>query len=437
MKGADDGTDEIDGEMRALLAGELDETQDPSVLIRSLRREIEERRRTEAALRSSEQRLRSYFELGLLGVAVSSPDKGWVDINDALCKMLGYSREELLRLTWPEITHPDDLASDLGEFNRVLAGEQDGYALDKRFIRKDGAIMDASISVKCARRPDGSVDYFVAFVQDTTGRKEAERRLRALERRLVLHLERTPLGVIEWTADLKVGLWNPAAVRIFGYPEQAALGMPMLSFVPEPVRPMIQALVPLLIAGTAGDHNVNENVTADGSIIVCEWFNAALFDDQGEFCGISSFVQDVTDRVRADAELRSHLATIERQQQAIRDLSVPILQIWDGVLALPLIGLLDSARAADLMDRLLARIVETRSRHAILDLTGVDRVDSSVARHIQELLQAVQLLGARAVVTGIHPAVAQTMVTMGLDLGGIVTLSTMQEALKLCIREAR
>jgi rsbT co-antagonist protein RsbR len=146
-------------------------------------------------------------------------------------------------------------------------------------------------------------------------------------------------------------------------------------------------------------------------------------------------VQDVTSRVRAEAELRVHVATIERQREAIWALSAPLLQVWDGVIALPLIGLLDSARASVLMERLLARIGETRSHHAILDLTGVDVVDSAVAKNLQDLLQAMKLLGTRALVTGIHPAVARTMVAIGLDLPGVIIRSTMQDALKLCIEE--
>jgi PAS domain S-box-containing protein len=94
-----------------------------------------------------------------------------------LCRILGYERSKLLQKTWAEMTHPDDLAADVAQFNRVMAGEIDGYALDKRWIRKDGQVIDTIVAAKCLRRADGSVDYFVGLVQDITERKRAEQAL--------------------------------------------------------------------------------------------------------------------------------------------------------------------------------------------------------------------------------------------------------------------
>jgi PAS domain S-box-containing protein len=141
-------------------------------------RDVTDRRRAEERLRASEERFRRYFELGLIGMAITSPEKGVLEVNDEICRILGYTREELLQKTWAEMTHPDDLAADVAQFNRVLAGEIDSYTLDKRWVRKDGQVIDATISVKCLRRGDGSVDYFVALLQDVTERKRAEEALR-------------------------------------------------------------------------------------------------------------------------------------------------------------------------------------------------------------------------------------------------------------------
>lgn len=107
-------------------------------------------------------------------MAVTSLEKGWVDVNEKLCEILGYPREELIKLSWAEITYPDDLKADEVEFERVLAGEIEGYSMDKRFVRKDGIVIYASISANCIRNKDGSIDHFVAFVQDITDRKSAE-----------------------------------------------------------------------------------------------------------------------------------------------------------------------------------------------------------------------------------------------------------------------
>ena len=137
-------------------------------------------KRTEETLRASETRFRGYFELSLVGVALTGPDKRWWEVNDRLCEILGYRREQLLRLSWAEQTHPDDLDVDITQFERVMARRIDGYSLDKRFLRPDGVLVYASVSTCCVRRSNGMVDHFVTVVQDITERKQAEERIQKL-----------------------------------------------------------------------------------------------------------------------------------------------------------------------------------------------------------------------------------------------------------------
>ena len=140
-------------------------------------RNLTEQKEFEEALLASEERFRGYFEMGLIGMAITSPAKGCLEVNDELCRILGYGRSELLKLTWAELTHPDDVAADVANFQRVLAGEMNGYSMDKRWIRKDRTVIHTSISVRCVRGRDGSVDYFLALLQDITARKDAEEAL--------------------------------------------------------------------------------------------------------------------------------------------------------------------------------------------------------------------------------------------------------------------
>jgi PAS domain S-box-containing protein len=147
-----------------------------------------------------EKRFRHYFELGLIGMAITSPSKGMLEVNDELCRILGYERSELLQKSWAEITYPDDLPADVEQFNRVLAGEIDGYTLDKRWIRGDGHVISSIMSAKCVRRADGSVDYFVGLVQNITQRKHAEEELRKTQAELAHVTRLTTVG--ELTASI-------------------------------------------------------------------------------------------------------------------------------------------------------------------------------------------------------------------------------------------
>lgn len=129
------------------------------------------------ALRKSEAVFRSYFELPLHGLTVTSVEKGWLKVNDYLCSILGYTREEIVRMTWAEMTHPDDLAADVEQFNRLLAGQIERYELEKRFIRKDGTAVWTTIAVGCVRKADGTADHIVCSIDDITARKEGEKKL--------------------------------------------------------------------------------------------------------------------------------------------------------------------------------------------------------------------------------------------------------------------
>jgi len=134
----------------------------------------QERREAVDALRVSEQHFRAFFEGSTVGMATNGVDKRWLDVNAALCDMLGYSREELLRMTWADVTHPEDLVNDIHLFNQALLGINDDYELEKRLVRKDGGVIHTLTTVRCLRRADGSIDYFAALTQNVTEKKQSD-----------------------------------------------------------------------------------------------------------------------------------------------------------------------------------------------------------------------------------------------------------------------
>ncbi|MEW2612914.1 STAS domain-containing protein [Streptomyces sp. NPDC047880] len=122
-------------------------------------------------------------------------------------------------------------------------------------------------------------------------------------------------------------------------------------------------------------------------------------------------------------------ALIDRQRQQLLEVATPVIKLWDGIVAVPLIGTLDSARSQVVMESLLDAIVAERARYAILDITGVPTVDSLVAQHLMKTVAAARLMGAECIVSGIRPAIAQTIVHLGIDLGAVLTRTTLADAL--------
>ncbi len=135
--------------------------------------------------------------------------------------------------------------------------------------------------------------------------------------------------------------------------------------------------------------------------------------------------------------IKNRERVIRQQQQDMLELSTPVVQIWDRIICLPLIGTLDSRRTQLMMERLLDRIVRTRAEVAILDITGVPTVDTQVANYLIKTVNAVRLLGSTCIVTGVGPAIAQTIVHLGIDLAGIITRNQLSDGIRLAFEMTR
>lgn len=141
--------------------------------------------------------------------------------------------------------------------------------------------------------------------------------------------------------------------------------------------------------------------------------------------------QDRIAAYRHDLEIK--VETIERQREAIRELSTPILEVWPGVLCLPVVGIVDTARSADMTTNLLESIAVSKAAHAIIDVTGVDVMDTGTADHFVRMANAARLLGATCALTGLSPSVAQTLVHMGVEMEGVRTFRNLRVALRSII----
>jgi rsbT co-antagonist protein RsbR len=159
----------------------------------------------------------------------------------------------------------------------------------------------------------------------------------------------------------------------------------------------------------------------------------AVGGGDGDLLALSAFIDELG-LFTVEAYTRARDEVIVEQNAQLLELSTPVIKVWDGVVAVPLVGTLDSARTQLVMEALLDALVETGSHYAIIDITGVAAVDTQVAQHLLKTVMAVQLMGAQCLLSGIRPQIAQTMASLGIDFGEIVTKATLADALALALR---
>lgn len=261
--------------------------------------------------------------------------------------------------------------------------------------------------------------------------RRAEETLRRSEERLRRLVDIA--GVIPWEADPETELFTyvgPQAEQRLGIPTSRWYKP---NFLREHVHPAdrdatLAAFASLCERGAHGEAEFRV-LTQDGRVT---WLHmvVSVAEREGGQRILSGFFFDVTERKEVEATLREQIEIIDRQREDIRTLSTPLLDVWDGVVAMPLLGAFDEERAARAMDVLLATISQKQVRCAILDLTGVATVDGPTAENISKLVRAVELLGARAIVAGIRSDVARTIVSSGIGLERVETKATLKDALR-------
>ncbi|MEI7832282.1 MAG: PAS domain S-box protein [bacterium] len=222
-----------------------------------------------------------------------------------------------------------------------------------------------------------------------------------------------------------VASWNAGAERFKGYRSDEIIGKHFSVFYPTDA---IQRGLPEQELKIATDEGRFEGdgwrVRKDGKKFWANVIISALRDNDGVLRGFSKVTRDLTERKQAEEQ-------IQQQSREIMELSTPVMQVWQGVVVAPLIGSLDSNRTQQFMERLLERIVETNSPVALVDIMGVPTIDTQTAQHIIETISAVRLLGAQVVLTGVRPAIAQTLVHLGIDLSGILTRASLSSGLQV------
>jgi PAS domain S-box-containing protein len=228
------------------------------------------------------------------------------------------------------------------------------------------------------------------------------------------------------TLDGTILSWNRGAERIYGYSAAEMVGRPVSVLVPPNKPDEVPAILEKVKRGERVSHFETTRVRKDGEVIDLSLNVSPIRDASGQIIGASTTARDITEQKR----MREALA--ERAKE-ILDVSTPVLQVWEGVVVAPFIGTLDTQRAQQFMERLLDKIVQTNSAVALLDVTGVPAIDTRTAQHLIETITSVRLLGAQAILTGVRPAIAQTLAHLGINLADVVTRSSLAAGLRVAL----
>ncbi|MDC0681728.1 PAS domain-containing protein [Sorangium atrum] len=336
----------------------------------------------------------------------------------ALRQALGAGIEHGNSLT--ALVHEEDRADFAAAWTR-LKEQIEPVQVDVRLMDAQGAYR--RLTCNASRAPEGGTIH--GSLRQVDADRESSRAEPSLKERLLDGLADN-LQVAIWAIDTQgtVIYHDGKGLDAAGLARGELLGKNLLELYPEKDRIILRGA---LAGAMAHDHNTAHGVHWESWVV-------PVLNRRGEVDSVLGFSLDITTVRRAQDELRARITQIEKQQEVIRNLSTPIIEVWNGVLTLPMIGVVDSVRTAEVMDALLARIMEKQAHFAILDLTGVEVVDTKVASHLIELVAAIRLLGAEGIVAGIKPNVAQTMVALGLDLSTIATQRDLRAALSYCIR---
>jgi PAS domain S-box-containing protein len=220
--------------------------------------------------------------------------------------------------------------------------------------------------------------------------------------------------------------WNHGAERMYGYAAAEIVGRPVNILVAPSSPDEVPQILEKIKRGERVDHFETVRVKKNGESFDVSLTVSPIRDVSGRIVGASTVARDITEQKRLREELT-------RRAQEILDVSTPVLQVWEGVLVAPFIGTLDTQRAQQFMECLLDRIVETNSSVALLDVTGVPAIDTRTAQHLIETITSVRLLGAQAVLTGVRPAIAQTLAHLGINLADVVTRSSLSAGLRVAL----
>jgi rsbT co-antagonist protein RsbR len=355
--------------------------------------------------------------------------------NQTLSELLGYPSDQLSGRSLSSLVHPDDEAALSEDLGRLASGTSDCYQREVRFLRSDGRTLWVMLSGVAMREYEGGpASAMFTYFMDVSRRHAAEIAARESEERMRLVADLSSEALVLNDGDV-VRECNAAATTLLRARREQLIGRTLFDFI----APELHATArPQLVHGAPGQPFELELVRLDGTRFPAESAGRDIPYNGHTVRGI--VLRDLSERRSAAAALRQSVeqeAKLRAQAELLQELSAPLIPLSDGVMVMPLIGMLDRQRAAQVLTTLLEGLSSSGAHTVILDLTGVRAMDSQITEALSRAAQAVRLLGAQVILTGIRAEVAQLLVSRGTELPGLITRSTLQSGIAYAMQAAR
>jgi rsbT co-antagonist protein RsbR len=375
------------------------------------------------------QRFKALADNALDAVAMTDPNAQLIYGNLVFQQMISRDNAGIEGLSIVEL-YPVEVQATVAETIIPAVMERGAWQGILEMLRPDGSRFLAQHNAFAIRDTNGNIVNFANVLRDVTAQKQAEDELRTFK----TVVENTPDAIAMGNCEGLLLYGNPAFNKLFGYTGDQLRGMPINDvYSPEEFHRLSEILGDMARNGsTRGTIQFRRR---NGSIFPGHYTVFGILNAQGEMDLNTAIIRDQTDEIRAEAEraaLQQQL--IDAQRDALRELSTPLIPITDDVVIMPLIGTIDSGRAQQVMETLLEGVARHNAELVILDITGVAMVDTQVAQSFIQAAQAVQLLGARVMLTGIQPHIAQTLVSLGVDLSNLLTRGSLQSGVAAALQ---
>jgi PAS domain S-box-containing protein len=375
--------------------------------------DVSDRRRAEDALRASQVRLRATFDQAAVGIVVGDLNGQVLEANRRFCEILGYPHDELRRLTFTQITHPDDLPEMQAQTQALLTGQITHCVFEKRYIRKDGSTVWGRSTLTPLSEMSAEAHRFIGIIEDITDRKQTEQALNdarvhahKIQSHLAAIVESSDDAIISKTLEGVIATWNQAAERIFGYAAEEVIGKSITLLIPPNQIDEEPVILGKIRRGERIDHYETVRTRKDGVLINVSLTVSPIKDESGSIIGASKIARDITQRKLAEDVLRREIIIRERAEVALREadrrkdeflatlaheLRNPLAPIRQAAL------LFKSATATEAQKRWSSDVITRQVQHMSLlleDLLDISRITHGTLQLRMDMVDLAEIVQA-------------------------------------------